>query len=711
MKRAMPFRFGLVAIVFALGPAPAGAAPRMHVVTAIHAQPGAHAMVTLPNGRPEPLSERQTLPDGARVDVPVGVTVVIASTDAKSTTTLRPDTSFTLLSTGAGERSSVAHGGALFSVVHGALDFFTVKYGSTFTASARGTEFSFDTAGRKVTFACRRGTVDVAYAARLQIGSATAEPSRTAAPRSRSSAQTAPPVTASAESAIKAVDVIAPAGTPSVSFALDVPDYVQRFDTAAAALEFYDAKLLLAIQSRDPQRIAAAYNNRATVEYEQDAKDRALADYAEAIRADPRDAIAFYNRGNLYRVKGDSARAIADYDAAIGLDSNYAVAYNNRGLARENMGDYDKEIADESEAIRLMPGWAAPYNNRASAKRLKGDYAGAILDYDVAARLDPSARAPLLGRGIAYQRKGDPRRAILDFSKLIGLDPKFAVAWEQRGYSYQVSKDYDRAIADYGEAIRLDPARATYRTDRGIAYSLKGQLENALADYNEAVRLDPDAALALSGRGLIEDARGELGPAIEDLEKALRLNSKLTAIPMWLGSEYFATGDRERALTNVSAYIRANPEAARGYEMRGIFQLYGGPLAQARTDFDRAAALAPADPYAALLRELADRRSRAPSRLPDAVPKLDMTVWPAPIVRLFIGQSTPAATLAAAKDADPVKARSMLCEANIYTAEFALLQGSIGEAAPLYEAAARDCPDYLRRAVASAALKTVRKQP
>ena len=57
----------------------------------------------------------------------------------------------------------------------------------------------------------------------------------------------------------------------------------------------------------------------------------------------------------LYGDKGDYDRAIADYDEAIRLDPRYAVAYYNRGVAYCDKGDYDRAIADYNEAIRLDP--------------------------------------------------------------------------------------------------------------------------------------------------------------------------------------------------------------------------------------------------------------------------------------------------------------------------------------------------------------------
>jgi tetratricopeptide (TPR) repeat protein len=44
--------------------------------------------------------------------------------------------------------------------------------------------------------------------------------------------------------------------------------------------------------------------------------DRAIEDYTEAIRLDPKNAFAFNNRAAAYEAKRDSERASADRDAA-----------------------------------------------------------------------------------------------------------------------------------------------------------------------------------------------------------------------------------------------------------------------------------------------------------------------------------------------------------------------------------------------------------
>jgi tetratricopeptide (TPR) repeat protein len=63
--------------------------------------------------------------------------------------------------------------------------------------------------------------------------------------------------------------------------------------------------------------------------------DRAIADYSEAIRLDPKYAAAYKSRAVAWFAKGDYSRAIADYDEALHVNENDVDAYYARGVARE----------------------------------------------------------------------------------------------------------------------------------------------------------------------------------------------------------------------------------------------------------------------------------------------------------------------------------------------------------------------------------------
>ncbi|MFL6950578.1 MAG: tetratricopeptide repeat protein, partial [Xanthobacteraceae bacterium] len=81
--------------------------------------------------------------------------------------------------------------------------------------------------------------------------------------------------------------------------------------------------------------------------------DRAIADFSEAIRLDPKDAAVYNNRGNAWRAKGDNDRAIADYNEAIRLDPKDPVFYRNRGMAYKATRGFDRALWDYSKANAL----------------------------------------------------------------------------------------------------------------------------------------------------------------------------------------------------------------------------------------------------------------------------------------------------------------------------------------------------------------------
>ena len=197
--------------------------------------------------------------------------------------------------------------------------------------------------------------------------------------------------------------------------------------------------------------------------------DKAIADFNEAIRLDPKTSLAFRNRGDTYTNKGDHNRAIADYNEAIRLDSNDALALSARGVAYANKGDYDRAIADFNRAIQLDPKSTHAFRNRGVVYATKGDNDRAIADFDRAIRLDPKSGLALRARGVAYANKGDNDQAIADFDEAIRLDPKSSLAFRDRGDIYRSKGDNARAIADYNEAIRLDPNNALAFCRRGRA--------------------------------------------------------------------------------------------------------------------------------------------------------------------------------------------------------------------------------------------------
>jgi lipoprotein NlpI len=160
------------------------------------------------------------------------------------------------------------------------------------------------------------------------------------------------------------------------------------------------------------------------------------------------------------------------------------------------------------------------------------------------------------------------------------------------------------------------------------------------------------------------------------------------------------TKDQGRALSKDDLYqmivyydasIRRDPKDDDAYFHRGLAKLYAGALPAAMADLNQASRIDPQYAYYALWMDIIDKRLNEASSLAQATTHFNMSKWPAPVVRLFLGEATPADVLAAANDPDPATRRGQLCEANFYNGEFALQQGDKQEAARLFRLAAAGC--------------------
>lgn len=177
-----------------------------------------------------------------------------------------------------------------------------------------------------------------------------------------------------------------------------------------------------------------AYNSRGNAYLNQKQYRRAIQDYSEALRLNPKYALAFYNRGVAYGNLKKLRRAIQDYDAAIRLNPRYANAYYNRGNIYRDLKQYRRAIQDYNQAIRLNPKIAFAYNNRGLAYSNLKQYNRAIQDFNEAVRLNARFANAYGNRGLAYEKLGQKQFAIRDYRMFLSIYPghRFGMAGLKR---------------------------------------------------------------------------------------------------------------------------------------------------------------------------------------------------------------------------------------------------------------------------------------
>jgi tetratricopeptide (TPR) repeat protein len=178
-------------------------------------------------------------------------------------------------------------------------------------------------------------------------------------------------------------------------------------------------------------------------------------------------------RGQGYAEKKEYDKAILEFTEAIRLDPKNAEAYHERGRAYVNIKEYDKAISDFTEAIRIEPD-AGSYVARGGAYEHKKDYATAVSDYEKALELDAEDDDAL--DSLAWVLASCPKDGVRNGPRAVELATKAC-----KGTDWQNADFLDTLAAAHAEARNFNEAVRWQKKALEVGFAEKKDKKDAEA--------------------------------------------------------------------------------------------------------------------------------------------------------------------------------------------------------------------------------------
>ncbi|MGI9472664.1 MAG: tetratricopeptide repeat protein [Rubripirellula sp.] len=209
---------------------------------------------------------------------------------------------------------------------------------------------------------------------------------------------------------------------------------------------------------------------------------------------EPRTAHDFNRRGVAWHAEGEYERAVADFAAALRLEPTDSIMaanlHLNRGLILDETQAYRKAVDEYTKSLEFDVSSAYVYGLRGDAWFHLKEHQKAVDDFTVSIRLDPFDTTYFVNRANNYQTLGEFDKAIADYTRVIRLAPDLSEGYVLRGESKFAKRDYAGAIFDFNQAIHRDDECVEAYRKRGLSFQKIGAAEQANRDIERAEWLD-----------------------------------------------------------------------------------------------------------------------------------------------------------------------------------------------------------------------------
>jgi tetratricopeptide (TPR) repeat protein len=286
----------------------------------------------------------------------------------------------------------------------------------------------------------------------------------------------------------------------------------------------------------DPKQLSKAYILRAQITED---KERQLADFDSAVKADPTNTDAGRALALLYIQNGENEKAVATLQKLLERDADNPTILAELAETLTNLKKYDEALKYCDGVIKQAPRATVGYNLRARVKVMKEDIQGALKDLDEALAINGNDMQALLMRSNLHASQGNDDLAKADVEKLLKQAPDLPQGILLRSMIAAGKKRWGDAIMDMQVLLQTDPANPEYRIRLAGYYvgdsrprkaiELLTQVLDGLRDESNPDQRESKAD-ALRARGDALLSVGNHADAIKDYDEALKIDPNDTGV-------------------------------------------------------------------------------------------------------------------------------------------------------------------------------------
>jgi len=345
-------------------------------------------------------------------------------------------------------------------------------------------------------------------------------------------------------------------------------------------------KAIKNIPSKDSEYVIFALSVRARTYHAIEEDEKALADYARAIKVAPDNLKLYEERAQILFDRKEFELASKDYSKMIEIDKGNVIGYMGLGRNAKAVKEYQEAIEKFSYAIKLSPTYSSGYSFRASTYVEMKKYKEAIDDIITALDIDDDTKAFYLMQdvvdsafvqlstklkiqatanpnnshwpyylGLVYELKGKYRQAISYYQKAHSLSASPLTA-NRMADCYDELGNYEKALNLINAAIEMDSTSYDYLLDKANYLDNAGLSEKALVVLDTYLSKKPRSYVGYYRRGWIKDHINDREGAIEDYTMAITLNPDYAYTYMVRGRGYYLMNDMKSAKEDFEEAIR-----------------------------------------------------------------------------------------------------------------------------------------------------------